>query len=310
MEMRKDMKRLLGLCFGHLPKSSNQPHERARQASSPLGKLGWALLIVLLAASLRTSGVQVEAAPVSEEIRSNGDSIIYMPMIGKGHFEEYWYEDEFSDLGSGWPWGSGSGFSYGYKEDADTSDVYHTRLTAENRYVFMTGPAYALPDFEFITYMRRATSEMPAWWGDEYGILVSPTQIDPTNPFGEDVYTFAIQIYVSGNKDPHYVVTRWDIQDMDNRTNTVLKDDLSGGKLVNTAKIWNRLRITRTGNKLKFYISTQEGGGYTAWGDHVYKITDDNLPDVLYIGFFSYHQDGNEGAIEFQYDNVWVHAWP
>ena len=103
MKVRKDMKGLLELFGSLLPRSSTPPNGRARPVYPCFSKLGWALVIVLLIASLRSSAVQVLARqentlPVSQQASSNGDHFTYMPQISRRYFVEYWYEDQFSDV--------------------------------------------------------------------------------------------------------------------------------------------------------------------------------------------------------------------
>ena len=285
-------------------------------ASLVLDGLGALLLVVLL----RTSTSQVLANRVTGIDTSTDGSIVaaqgtqamtpraYLPLVQKEWFKEYWYEDGFQDTGSGWPWGS-NGFDYGYKTNADTTKVYHIEMDDEDDIVFLTGPQYAMGNFVYDVQLRRATQKQPLKWGDEYGILISPTPIDPENPFGASVYTFQIELKIGDDEDSFYSISKW--SDLHDPTRDVLKRTAESEFITDLARFWNRLTITRTGSTLYFYLTRVEADHWMPW-QHVYTHLDNTLPDTVYIGFYASHSgdDLGEYKIEFQFDNVSLHAYP
>jgi hypothetical protein len=255
------------------------------------------------------------AAGVGEEIRPiQGAQVltptVYLPRIAMKYFKEFWYADDFSEPGSGWPWGN-SPFDYGYKtdrEDDTEEEVYHIRLEDEDDLAFVTGPKYAPGNFEYEALLRRASETHPLYWGDEYGILLSPHEIDTEAPFVASVYTFQIEYQIGGWVDSLYSITRWNGASKDDRN--VLRRAGEGQYITTEPDVWNRLKITRTGDTLYFYLSCwDDDDDWKPW-KYVYQYTDPGLPDYLYIGFYAYHSKDDLGGytIEFQYDDVALHA--
>ena len=235
--------------------------------------------------------------------------VAYMPMVSRRYFTEYWYTDDFADVGSGWPWGT-SPFDYGYRTDSDDSKVYHIRAEDEGDMAFITGPAsaYVVGDFEYEAHMRR-TGDHPKYWGDEFGVLISPQPIDPQNPSGSGAYTFHIELRIDDTEDSYYSIAKWNALDRDQRS--VLVRTQEGYYISDAAKVWNVFKITRIGDTLNFYVTRQDGGGWTAW-QHVHSLTDSALDDQLYVGFYAYHSKDDFGdySIEFQFDNLSAHSSP
>ena len=233
---------------------------------------------------------------------------LYMPLVNKSWFVAYTYQDGFENVNSGWPWGSGE-FDYGYKTDPDGTQVYHVRMDGQEDVVFVTGPAQASGVFEYRAIMRRATTEQPRQWGDEYGLLLSPTPIDPKNRAGSGVYTFEIELQIGSGTDTYFTVSKW--SDVNAKSRTILKRAAEGSYLTGGAKIWNQLKIERSGDTLSFFVSRQEGAGFLPW-KKVFDHTDPSLPDSMYIGFYSKHAEGafEDYIVEFQFDTVYVSAHP
>jgi hypothetical protein len=230
----------------------------------------------------------------------------YLPMVARQYFKEYTYQDDFSNWASGWPWYMNS-VDYGYKQDGDGSKVYHIRMYDTNAHLFVSGPGLAVGNFDYQAQVREATTAQPLWWGDEYGILLSPAPIDPNNPSGGPVYTFQVQLHAGSGLYPLYAIKKW--TDLAQLQKTLIREETAGDWLTNLPKFWNRLRIVRSGNTLDFFISRQEGTGWTAW-QHVYTYTDSGLPAELYVGFCANHAEEGAYTIEFQFDNLWLHAYP
>jgi hypothetical protein len=233
----------------------------------------------------------------------------YLPIAFKGHFEAYTYQEDFEDWESGWTWGD-SPFYYGYKQDGDGSRVYYFAVQDEHEMAFVTGPeksAIALGNFEYEAWMRIGSSKIPMYWYDEYGILISPTPIDPAAPSGANVYTFQIKLRIADDQDSLYSVAKWNTLSRSDRS--VLVEAPESTYITDALKVWNRFKITRSGgDTLDFYLTHE---GRTDW-KHVYSITDATLPDQLHIGFYAKHSKDDFGdyEIEFQFDNLWLSAQP
>ena len=182
----------------------------------------------------------------------------HLPIVARGYFVAYTYQDNFDDWGSGWPWGT-SPFKYGYKEDGDGSRVYRIDVQDEYEMAFITDPhdqAYAPGNFEYEVWMRIGSSQVPLYWYDEYGLLLSPKPIDPAAPVGSNVYTFQIKLRIADDRDSSYSVAKWSTLDRSNRS--ILVEVEEGDYITDVAKVWNRFRITRSGDTLDFYL-THEG---------------------------------------------------
>ncbi len=232
----------------------------------------------------------------------------YFPLVSRNYFVPFTYEDAFGDLGSGWPYG-GSPFAYGYKHDGDGSDVYHIRLEDEGDLAFVTGPSWVGGDFEYIASVRRSTTEQPKFWYDEYGLLVSPDVINPAKPVGSGAYTFQIELRIDPAYDSKWVVSRWDALTRSKRV--VLGSAAEGDSIADAARIWNELRIVRSGDTMSFYMRTQAGSGWTPW-ELAHSFTKSGLPYTFQIGFYAYHSKDDLGdyTIEFQFDNVRTSSTP
>jgi hypothetical protein len=232
----------------------------------------------------------------------------YLPIVTRGHFIAYTYQDDFEDWESGWSWGT-SPFDYGYKQDGDGSRVYQINVQDEYELAFVTGPqdrAIALGNFQYEAWMRIGSDQVPMYWYDEYGILLSPKPIDPAALQGANAYTFHIRLRIADDRDSSYSVAKWSTLDRNNRS--VLVEVEESDYITDVARVWNRFRITRHGDTLDFYL-THEGKG--DW-KHVYSITDGALPDQFHIGFYAMHSKDDFGdyEIEFQFDNLWLSAYP
>jgi hypothetical protein len=287
-------------------------------------KLGIVLIALLFCVSdahvLATQGDTQSAGALAVPAPQQQSTIMaYLPMLSRTYFEEYWYSDDFQSTSSEWPYGRiehynshSADFQYGYKTDSDGEKTYHIRIIDLNDHVFVTGPAHTLGNFDFEAEVRRASTEIPLLWGDEYGIVLSPTPIKTYNPSAQNVYTFQIRLYVADDRPRRYLVKKWSITDLYHDSASTLVNKEESTYLTNKAKVWNKLRIVRTGNTLDFYLTTQKSSTdttYKSW-KHVYTLTDDALPPVLYIGFFGAHVKEKSYPIEFQFDNVKLHAYP
>jgi len=245
----------------------------------------------------------------------------YLPLLFRHAFPPYSYHDDFEDWESGWPWGvikyykedRSAEFYYGYKHATTTNDVYHIRILDRADHVWLTAPEYALGDFEYQVDLCRASTELPLRWGDQYGILISPTRIDLSDPRGENVYTLQVRLKVAGDYPPSYVVQRWSIEGQHTHSTDTLADEQEPEYLTDEAKVWNRLRITRTENTLDFYVTTlddpDDAASWKAW-KHVYSVPASDLPQKIYVGLFAAHVKGYDYPIEFHYDNVHFDAHP
>jgi hypothetical protein len=269
--------------------------------------------ILLLVVSFRTFAAPAPATPDEEDevlsiaAQDTLSETIHLPLVFYSEYKEITHQDDFEDWDSGWPWGDPD-FHYGYKLDSDGSNVYHIRMNDEDDRVFVTGPVKTLRNFEYNIYLRRETDKQPLYWGDEYGILISPTPIDPENPSGTSVYTFQIELWINSGSDTYYSVTKWD--DLSLGTRTVLARGPEDEYLTDLPKFWNLLKIVRTGNTLEFYLTRLEGTNLRPW-QLVHTRTDNTLPDELYIGFYASHASDDLGTytIEFQFDNLYLFAY-
>jgi hypothetical protein len=295
------------------------------------------LVIALRASSAQASAVQAGVAPdvqtnargsiVAAQAQPTGTqtvylplvrktSVVYLPMIIATRFTAYSYHDNFDDRGSGWPYGSVSEyngrsakFQYGYKEASDGSEVYHIRVVDLDDYVFLTGPEPAVGNFVYDVIMRRVTSEKPKRSGLEYGLLLSPKPIDPSNPVGESVYTFQIRLRRSTDDDPSWLIEKWRIDGLWDPVTVLSVPAEETEYLTAESGFWNRLKIIRTRNKLDFYLTTEKDDGWRSW-QHVHSLTDDALPYQLYIGFYAFHTKEVSYPFEFQFDGLHLNVTP
>lgn|GEM_PF-5082767 len=275
------------------------------QAWSPEYPVGAPALVALV--DPNDPAINLLPTPVTIRSAQEMTATIYLPIVNKNYFDPYTYQDDFSNWGSGWAWGT-SPFVYGYKQDGDGSRVYHVRLDDQYETAFITGPshkAYALGNFEYVAWIRR-TEEMPLYWYDEYGILLSPTPIDPANPSGSNAYTFHIKLRIDPSYDSFYAVARWNTLNRDRRT--ILVENPEAEYITDLPKFWNKLKIVRTGNRLDFYITRE----YKSDWKLVLSHTDNTLPPKLHVGFYAMHSKDDLGkyTIEFQFDNLQVDAHP
>ena len=231
----------------------------------------------------------------------------YLPAISRGYFDAYTYQENFENWESGWAWGT-SPFDYGYKQDGDGSRVYYIAVQDEHELAFVTGPekhAIARGNFEYEVWMRIGSGDIPKYWYDEYGILISPTPIDPVERSGANVYTFQIKLRIADDQDSLYSVAKWNTLNRSDRS--VLVEVAESNYIADALKVWNRFKITRSNrDTLDFYLTCE---GRNDW-KHVYSITDSTLPDQLYIGFYAKHSKDDFGdyEIEFQFDNLRLSA--
>jgi hypothetical protein len=261
---------------------------------------------------------------------------LYMPTVFRNWFTPYTYQDDFSNWSSGWPYGSVrveslSGFgivepeeaivdlegdvspfvaleySWGYVKDPDNSaqSRYFIWVRDNGDHVWLTGPAQTWQNFDFHADARLWTTEMPADWGDEYGILISPKAINPSSPKADGVYTFQIRLKRSDSGTPMWIVKKWDIES----TGTHPGDELAKGtrtdRITQEPKFFNILRIERNGSKLRFQV-TRSG---MSWVE-VASVTDNSLPERLYIGFFAAHTGMYSYNMEYHFDNVYLYSYP
>ena len=244
---------------------------------------------------------------VSAQATASLTPAAYLPLAFKTHFKEFWYSDDFQDLGSGWPYGSGD-VDYGYKTDGDGQKVYHIRLDDEDDMLFVTAPTSAPLNFESEALVRRSTTEVPKYWYDEYGLVLSPTPIDPANMSGSQFYTFHIRLRAGNDYASYYAVAKWNTMNISDRTYLVGPTEETT-YMTDAAKFWNQFRIERSGDTLRFYLRRPDLG--QSW-KLAYTFTDSSLPDIFYIGFYAYHSKDDNGSyiIETQYDNLTLHAYP
>ncbi len=269
---------------------------------------------VYLAFRFHSDGSGVDKGVFLDDVRVRVrySTRVYLPAVMRDYFAGYEYRDDFENWSSGWVYGSvniknpdgstSDKFSYGYKRDDDGSKVYYIRVSDNTDHVFLTGPQEARRNFEYEAYLRLATYESPPSWGDEYGILISPVPIDPANPSAQPVYTLQIRLYRGGG-NPRYLVKKWQVYGLHNHPGDELVQQEEGTFITQQPKVWNIFRIERRDDTLDFFVRTQS----TGW-KHVYTLTDDSLPDVLYIGFYAAHTKDYSYAMEFQFDNVYLNC--
>jgi len=243
---------------------------------------------------------------VSAQATSELTPVAYLPNMFKTYFKDFWYSDDFQSTGSGWPYGSGD-VDYGYKTDSDGSKVYHIRMDDEDDILFVTAPTMAPIKFDSEVLLRRSTTELPKYWYDEYGVVLSPTPIDPDNMTGSQIYTFHIRLRAGDEQPSQYAIAKWNTLSKGDRTYLKAPTE-ENVYMTDSAKFWNRFRVERRGDTLTFYLR-REGVGQSM--KQVYSFTDSSLPDVLYIGFYASHSEDDNGSyiIEIQFDNLVLHAY-
>ena len=232
----------------------------------------------------------------------------YLPLVYRNFFIPFTYEDSFDNWTSGWRNGT-SPFAYGYKHDSDGSYVYHMRMEDEGDLGFVTGPSWVAGNFDYTASIRRSTTEQPKYWYDEFGLLLSPNVVDPAKPVGSGAYTFQIELRIDPVQDSRWVVSRWNSLTRSGRT--VLASAPEGYSITDAARVWNELRIVRSGDTMSFYMRRQEGIGWTPW-ELAHSFTQSGLPYTFQIGFYAYHSldDLGKYTIEVQFDNVRTSSAP
>lgn len=290
---------------------------RHRYAAAAAAICGIALLILAMRAGALRADAMGRSMPVQTvsdvgtgQVLQNGlEPRAYFPILARDWFEEYTMQDDFDPPLPGWPAGSVRNvvtvreeFNYGPFVDGDGSTVYQLGMRDNFDHVFLTGPLYVLKNFEYEAWMRRLSAERDQQL--EYGILISPTPIDPANPHAEGVYTFQIQLGYSGA----WWVKKWDVYNLDTHPAQKIANGASS-VVTEGYKQWNQLRIRRVGDTLHFdatHGNTPPGpGDWVNLASH----TDPSLPDQFYVGFFGAHPNITMWRY-YQYDNVYVHAYP
>lgn len=253
---------------------------------------------------------EVPSGPVFEDVSAIHASQdltprLWVPVLARNAYGSFSFVDRFDDWGSGWPWGS-SPYSYGYELDGDTSTVYQMGLTGNYRLAFVTAPTFAGRNFDYRVWMRRATTDVPKYWGDEYGIFVSPTPIDPQSLVGQDVYTFHMEIRADSAYNSYYAIYKWNTLSRSDRVE--LDKHEEGTNMTDVARFWNEWRIVRTGDTLNFYVKRANIGSWA----YVHSLTDSSLPNILYVGLYACHSSTVNGDyfIKFQWDNVALDVSP
>ena len=290
---------------------------RHRYAAAAAAICGVVLLILAMrAGALRANAVGGSALgqTVSDggmrQVLQNGlEPRAYFPILVRDWFEEFTAIEDFEPPLTGWPEGSVRNtvtvheeFNYGPFVDGDGSTVYQMGIRDNFDHVFVTGPLYVLKNFEYQAWMRRLSADRDQLF--EYGILISPTPIDPAHPYAEDVYTFQIQLGYNGA----WWVKKWDVYSLDDHPADTI-DHGQTGAVTEGYKQWNQLRIRRVGDTL--YFDATHGSTAPNPGDWVNLLThtDHSLPDQFYVGFFGAHPNSTMWRY-YQYDNVYVHAYP
>jgi len=234
----------------------------------------------------------------------------YFPVVFRDWFQEYTVQEHFDPPVVGWPEGSVRNtitvhqeFNYGpLVDEGDGSTVYQVGIRDNNDHVFLTGPVQTLEDFEYEVWMRRLSDQPDQQY--EYGILISPTPIDPAHPSAEGVYSFQIQLGYKGA----WWVKKWNVYSLtDHPAETIAHGETPA--VTEAYKQWNQFRIRRVDDTLYFdatHGSTPPApGAWVTLASH----TDHSMPDQFYTGFFGAHA-GITMWRYYQYDNVYVHAHP
>ena len=196
----------------------------------------------------------------------------------------------------------------GYEESALKISAYDVMVCAAMGIELARYGMSASAEFE--AHMRR-TGDHPKYWGDEFGILLSPQPIDPQNPVGSGAYTFHMELRIDNTEDSYYSIAKWNALNRNNRSVLVRTEE--GDDISDVARVWNQFKIERVGDTLNFYVTRQDNSsdGWTAW-QHVHSLTDSALDDQLYVGFYAYHSKDDFGdySIEFQFDNLVTSSTP
>ncbi len=254
----------------------------------------------------------------------------YMPVVFKNKFYGYEKTDNFTNWSSGWPAGGkrtlnpdgsvAEEYNFGYKVDntfgslhnwtgsdpVTLGGLYHIWVRDNGDHVFLTGPESMAvqQNFTYAASLRRRTTGVMD--GDEYGILISSKPIDAINQQSDLVYTFHVRLFVSSQKR-QAVVKKWKIVSHGIHQVTYERSFEPNNYLAWEQNFWNRFYIIRQGNTLTF--CTQNEGTWGKWNEGcVHALTDDSLPDKLYIGFYAAHYREYSYDMEYQFDDVYIKA--
>ncbi len=256
----------------------------------------------------------------------------FLPVVFKNKFDGYERTDDFTNWGSGWSAGSkrtlnpdgsvAEEYSFGYKVD-DTlgslpnptrkkpvtlGGLYYIWVRDNGDHVFLTGPESlaVMQNFDFAASLRRRTTGVKD--GDEYGILISSKPIDAINQQSDLVYTFQVRLFVTSQKR-QAVVKKWKI--VSHGIHEVSYEQVfeNNNYLAWDQNWWNRFYIFRRGNKLTFCM--QNEGTWDKWYEGcVHELTDNSLPEKLYIGFYAAHHREYSYDMEYQFDDVYIKSSP
>ncbi len=238
----------------------------------------------------------------------------YFPILAHSWFEEITAREDFEPPVTGWPEGSVRNvvtvreeFNYGPYVDPDKQTVYQIGIRDNSDHVFVTGPIFALENFEYQAWMRRKSCSTDQAF--EYGILISPVPIDPAHPEAEDVITFQNQIgFTTGG---WWWVKRWNVSSVGqaDAVEKIANDRTSA--LTEECNIWNVMRIERSGNTLTFKVTNEKRGidDFQTVATYTPGPGKPALYDQYYVGFFAANADITTWRY-YQYDNVYVHAAP
>jgi hypothetical protein len=243
--------------------------------------------------------------PYAAPLAASAALTMRLPLVSRYAFTPFSYSDDFQSTGSGWPYGSGE-FDYGYRTDGDSSKVYHFRMDDEDDIAFVTGPGRVAGNFDYTAWVRLATFEQPKKYFDEYGILISPTPIDPENPVVNGAYTFHVKLKKGSGVNSSWAIAKWTGPTKNART--VIREQEETSQLTDDVKVWNTFQIRRSGDQLSFWLTHQYAGAL----QQMWTLTDSTLPYDLHIGFYGAHSEDDLGTyrIEFQFDNVTANSAP
>lgn len=258
----------------------------------------------------------------------------FLPVVFRNFFQGYEKTDNFTNWGSGWPAGNkrtlnpdgsvAEEYSYGYKVDntlgglnnptgkypVTLGGLYHIWVRDDGDHVFLTGPESlaVVQNFTFAASLRRVTP--PVRDGDEYGILISSQPINGLDQWSDLVYTFQVRVFTDPNTR-RAVVKKWQLKGNHSRyvfpgSEQVFQKD---GWLTGNQNWWNRFYIIRQGNTLHFCMQSEET--WEKWNEAcVYNVTDNSLPEKLYIGFYAAHVKDYAYNMEYQFDDVYIKSTP
>jgi hypothetical protein len=284
---------------------------RRPYAAAAAAACGLALLVLvtragaLRAGAMESGGIELAALGkgVGQLLQSSIAPTVtlepkaYFPILAHNWFKEITANEDFDPPVTGWPEGSVRNtvdvheeFNYGPFVDGDTSTVYQVGIRDNFDHVFVTGPLYVLKNSEYQAWMRRLSADRDQLF--EYGILISPTPIDPAHPEAEGAW----------------FVKKWDVHSLDDHPAETIGHGQTSA-VTEGYKQWNQLRIRRVGNTL--YFDATHGNSMPGPGDwkNLLAYTDPGLPDQFYVGFFAAHPNLTLWRY-YQYDNVYVHAAP